>query len=200
MAYLDSLAPIVSARVPASLQSSVSDAFQLLKVTFGQSLTFLGAIASALPASVVVSLVYRLMVLYLASRVLPLLCGPSARTRTQEWPPRKRKRRRSRGGMRSSSSSSTTSSKGGSTYSSSSSSTGSSSSSSSSNSSSGSSSSDLDSDDGIAEKHTSVGSRPARRSSGRRSDEAEPFGSFISFVVSYSRLILTATYSHLLRE
>ncbi|PWN30786.1 hypothetical protein BDZ90DRAFT_24481 [Jaminaea rosea] len=200
MAYLDSLAPIVSARVPASLQSSVSDAFQLLKVTFGQSLTFLGAIASALPASVVVSLVYRLMVLYLASRVLPLLCGPSARTRTQEWPPRKRKRRRSRGGMRSSSSSSTTSSKGGSTYSSSSSSTGSSSSSSSSssNSSSGSSSSDFDSDDGIAEKHTSVGSRPARRSSGRRSDEAEPFGSFISFVVSYSRLILIATYSHLL--
>jgi hypothetical protein len=38
----------------------VADSLTLIRVTFGQSLTFLGALASALPASVVVSLVYRL--------------------------------------------------------------------------------------------------------------------------------------------
>lgn len=58
--YLDRLAPHLAAALPDALQSFVAESIELVKVTFGQSWTFLGALASALPASVVVSLVYRL--------------------------------------------------------------------------------------------------------------------------------------------
>lgn len=81
--YLDRLAPHLAQMVPESLQSFVAESLELVKVTFGQSWTFLGALASALPASVVVSLVYRLMVLYAASRILPFLLRPGAASRSR---------------------------------------------------------------------------------------------------------------------
>ncbi|PWN23897.1 hypothetical protein BCV69DRAFT_309757 [Microstroma glucosiphilum] len=193
----------------------VADSLTLIRVTFGQSLTFLSALASALPASVVVSLVYRLMVLYAASRILPFLCGPSARrSRQEQWPPRKHRQhhhssRRSSPSSRHSDSSSSSSSSGSSTttFSSSSSAGGSVSSS---------AESDFDQEvDGVETerrekkaRRRSAGEDGSRRSSsrsGRRSTpkqnsdaETEPFGSFISVIISYARLILIAVYSHLL--
>lgn len=241
--YLDALAPILSAHTPSVLQSLVPEFLELVKVTFGQSWTFLGALASALPASVVVSLVYRLMVLYAASRILPFLCGPSARRRQVQWPPRHRhpestsssRKSKSVGRTASTSSTASSASSNSSASSSSSSSTSSSgcstsaSSLSASNSIGGTSYADSDSDVSsplgngasgkgatssvrVARKHASNGhtiqlsngnckNYREQNISRRVSEaEAEPFGSFINFIVSYSRWILIAVYSHLLCE
>jgi hypothetical protein len=64
---LNKLPPVVGALV------------DMLSSALGQSARFIAAAAAALPKSVIVSLIYRLMVLYSASRILPLLKrgGPS---------------------------------------------------------------------------------------------------------------------------
>ncbi|UZJ51933.1 hypothetical protein CBS101457_001253 [Exobasidium rhododendri] len=58
---LDQLPPVIVALV------------HLLSNALGQSARFIAAATAALPKSVIVSLIYRLMVLYSASRILPLL-------------------------------------------------------------------------------------------------------------------------------
>jgi hypothetical protein len=58
---LDQLPPVVVALI------------HLLTNALGQSARFIAAASAALPKSVIVSLIYRLMVLYSASRILPLL-------------------------------------------------------------------------------------------------------------------------------
>lgn len=167
----------------------------ILSHALGQSARFIVAAAAALPKSVIVSLIYRLMVLYSASRILPLLKrgGPS-----KGW-------------------------EGDGSSWGSASNTGSSSSSSSSEESDDSSSSittdsDLEEKRGKSSKGKQRNGTPKKDLKGKaaqsspeqrrkrirrnrdelRLSEEEPFGAFISLIVSYSRLILIAVYSHLL--
>ncbi|CAO1628796.1 unnamed protein product [Sympodiomycopsis kandeliae] len=57
----------------------INESIEFLKVTFGQSWLFLNALYRTLPSSVIISLIYRLMVLYLASRILPFLLHSNRR-------------------------------------------------------------------------------------------------------------------------
>lgn len=52
--------------------------------TLGHSARFLAAAGAALPTSVIVSLLYRLMVLYAASRILPVLRAAEGAWRAQQ--------------------------------------------------------------------------------------------------------------------
>lgn len=146
-----------------------------------QSARFGAAAAAALPKSVIVSLVFRLMVLYSASRILPLLKGQTAKAWDGDGS--------SWGSVSGSEDSSGHS----------------------------------DSEDSEEEKERAPRDCPtdegrgkgkgksSERAQGRRRTrrqkleedglrlrEEEPFGAFISLIVSYARLILIAVYSHLL--
>jgi hypothetical protein len=172
---LNGLPPIVVALV------------DLISHGLGQSARFIAAAAAALPKSVIVSLIYRLMVLYSASRILPLLKRGGGTTNGWEGD--------------------------GSSW-------GSASSSSDEDDDDDSSESEEDLDHtrrGSATKGRSSNGSAAHQKGKARipSDEEkkkarrrkrkelgltdeEPFGAFISLIVSYSRLILIAVYSHLL--
>ncbi|KDN37910.1 hypothetical protein K437DRAFT_240439 [Tilletiaria anomala UBC 951] len=116
----------------------------------GHSIDFISAALAALPKSVIVSLLYRLMVLYAASRILPLLKAGG--------PPRWLKPDKSDADDYDD-------------Y----------------------SEDEYDSDEDIREEE-----KPRRKAEQKSLSEEEPFGAFISIIVSYSRLIMIAVYSHLL--
>lgn len=59
--------------LPPLILESASALLDLLRHTLGHSIDFIAAAAAALPSSVIVSLVYRVTVLYAASRILPHL-------------------------------------------------------------------------------------------------------------------------------
>jgi hypothetical protein len=72
------------APLPPLILASATALLDLLSHTLGHSARFLAAAGAALPPSVVVSLVYRLMVLYAASRILPVLKAAEGKWREQE--------------------------------------------------------------------------------------------------------------------
>ncbi|PWN47201.1 hypothetical protein IE53DRAFT_262610 [Violaceomyces palustris] len=69
----DSLPVSLQAPLPAMILKGAVTLLEVLANWLGQSLDFIAAAGAALPSSVIVSLVYRLMVLYAASRILPML-------------------------------------------------------------------------------------------------------------------------------
>lgn len=206
---------LLNLHLPPYLASLV----ELLVYALGQSARFIAAAGAALPKSVIVSLIYRLMVLYSASRILPLLKRQSAKS---GW---------DGDGWASSSSSGAD---GSSDVTSSESESESESDSGTESDSSDSSDSDLHSrkkssnkGKGKAREEDSLKNgtanekkkwkqrrqyqqqqqqqgdaasrgRGQRRLRTRGIREEEPFGAFISLIVSYARLILIAVYSHLL--
>lgn len=72
------------APLPPLILASATALLDLLSHTLGHSARFLAAAGAALPPSVVVSLVYRLCVLYAASRILPVLKAAEGKWREQE--------------------------------------------------------------------------------------------------------------------
>ena len=143
-----------SQHLPSVILQAVGTLLHVLAHWLGHSLDFIAAAAAALPKSVIVSLVYRLMVLYAASRILPMLKGSVAAA--ADWP----------------------------------------------------SGSESESESESEDEARSLPRRKRKRKrpldhaqpqhKRPRTETSEPFGAFISFIVSYSRLILIAVYSHLL--
>lgn len=175
-----------------NLPPALANLLDLASHALRQFARFGAAAAAALPKSVIVSLVFRLMVLYSASRILPLLKGQTAKAWDGE--------ESSWGSVSGSDDSSSRSSD----------------------------SEDDDEDYGKelpprenvnpanekgkarATDHLPSGQRKTADARKRRRNhnlseeeekrlsEEEPFGAFVSLIVSYSRLILIAVYSHLL--
>ncbi|CEH12974.1 hypothetical protein CBOM_00924 [Ceraceosorus bombacis] len=75
---------LVSAPLPPLILASATALFDLAGHTLGHSARFIAAAGAALPKSVIVSLVYRLMVLYAASRILPVLKAAEGAWRDQQ--------------------------------------------------------------------------------------------------------------------
>ncbi len=152
-----------------SILGSSKTLIQVGERILGHSLDFISAALSALPKSVIVSLLYRLMVLYAASRILPLLKegGPPRWARPAAYDSEEEE-----------------------------------------------SVSDVSSDEYsndsydseeeerlYAEKRRRRHEMKQNRKNGdhpKSLREEEPFGAFIQIIVSYSRLIMIAVYSHLL--
>lgn len=76
--FVDKLPRSLQASLTGKLLQAASGLVEVIAHWLGQSVDFLHAAAAALPKSVIVSLVYRLMVLYAASRILPMLKGSVA--------------------------------------------------------------------------------------------------------------------------
>ena len=77
-AFVDQLPRSLQAPLTSKLLQAATALVEVIAHWLGQSVDFLHAAAAALPKSVIVSLVYRLMVLYAASRILPMLKGSVA--------------------------------------------------------------------------------------------------------------------------
>ncbi|EPQ32280.1 uncharacterized protein PFL1_00477 [Pseudozyma flocculosa PF-1] len=89
--FVDSLPSSLQAPLPSKILQALGTLLEVLAHWLGQSLDFLSAAGAALPKSVIVSLVYRLMVLYAASRILPMLKGNvAAPSRFEEGGPARR--------------------------------------------------------------------------------------------------------------
>ncbi|PWZ02983.1 hypothetical protein BCV70DRAFT_197223 [Testicularia cyperi] len=82
--FVESLPSSLQAPLPSKILQAVGSLVEVIAHWLGQSLDFLNAAGAALPKSVIVSLVYRLMVLYAASRILPMLKGSVARKSIRE--------------------------------------------------------------------------------------------------------------------
>lgn len=170
--------PSIMHRLPPALASLVDLVFNAIR----QSARFGVAAAAALPKSVLVSLVYRLMVLYSASRILPLLKGQTARSwdaDTSGW-----------GSVSSSDSSSDSDSE--------SSEEGGQEPRQHLGASNGKGKGKARDEGSFEQRAGSRGQRSKLKDQGDKSNDEEPFGAFVSLIVSYSRLILIAVYSHLL--
>ncbi|KAN0066257.1 hypothetical protein ACQY0O_000351 [Thecaphora frezii] len=68
----------LQAPLPSKILQALWTLLEVLAHWLGQSVDFLNAAGAALPKSVIVSLIYRLTVLYAASRILPMLKGSVA--------------------------------------------------------------------------------------------------------------------------
>lgn len=83
-AFVDRLPHAFQAPLTSRILQAGSGLVEVIAHWLGQSVDFLHAAAAALPKSVIVSLIYRLMVLYAASRILPMLKGSVAPGRREE--------------------------------------------------------------------------------------------------------------------
>lgn len=77
-AFVDKLPRSLQAPLTSKILQAASGLVEVIAHWLGQSVDFIHAAGAALPKSVIVSLIYRLMVLYAASRILPMLKGSVA--------------------------------------------------------------------------------------------------------------------------
>ncbi len=77
-AFVDKLPRSLQAPLTSKILQAVGGLVEVIAHWLGQSMDFIHAAGAALPKSVIVSLIYRLMVLYAASRILPMLKGSVA--------------------------------------------------------------------------------------------------------------------------
>ncbi|KIS71628.1 uncharacterized protein UMAG_10017 [Mycosarcoma maydis] len=83
-AFVDKLPRSLQAPLTSKILRAASGLLQVIAHWLGHSVDFLHAAGAALPKSVIVSLIYRLMVLYAASRILPMLKGSVAPPHTED--------------------------------------------------------------------------------------------------------------------
>ncbi|TKY90088.1 hypothetical protein EX895_000086 [Sporisorium graminicola] len=83
-AFVDKLPRSLQAPLTSQILQAAGGLIEVLAHWLGQSVDFIHAAGAALPKSVIVSLIYRLMVLYAASRILPMLKGSVAPHRHNE--------------------------------------------------------------------------------------------------------------------
>lgn len=83
-AFVDKLPDSLQAPLTSKILQAASGLVEVIAHWLGQSVDFIHAAGAALPKSVIVSLIYRLMVLYAASRILPMLKGSVAPKRHKE--------------------------------------------------------------------------------------------------------------------
>ncbi|GAC96631.1 hypothetical protein PHSY_004214 [Pseudozyma hubeiensis SY62] len=79
--FVDKLPRSLQAPLTSKILRAASGLVEVIAHWLGQSVDFIHAAGAALPKSVIVSLIYRLMVLYAASRILPMLKGSVVRNR-----------------------------------------------------------------------------------------------------------------------
>ncbi|KAJ1030541.1 hypothetical protein NDA16_001450 [Ustilago loliicola] len=77
-AFVEKLPRSLQAPLTSKILQAASGLIEVIAHWLGQSVDFIHAAGAALPKSVIVSLIYRLMVLYAASRILPMLKGSVA--------------------------------------------------------------------------------------------------------------------------
>lgn len=77
-AFVDKLPRSLQAPLTSKILQAAGGLIEVIAHWLGQSVDFIHAAGAALPKSVIVSLIYRLMVLYAASRILPMLKGSVA--------------------------------------------------------------------------------------------------------------------------
>ncbi|CBQ67452.1 conserved hypothetical protein [Sporisorium reilianum SRZ2] len=76
--FVDKLPRSLQAPLTSKILQAAGGFVEVIAHWLGQSVDFIHAADAALPKSVIVSLIYRLMVLYAASRILPMLKGSVA--------------------------------------------------------------------------------------------------------------------------
>ncbi|SOV03110.1 related to ICE2 - integral ER membrane protein with type-III transmembrane domains [Ustilago sp. UG-2017a] len=76
--FVEKLPRSLQAPLTSKILQAASGLIEVIAHWLGQSVDFIHAAGAALPKSVIVSLIYRLMVLYAASRILPMLKGSVA--------------------------------------------------------------------------------------------------------------------------